>query len=248
MRFSHKLAKLARPRTFRSAKQHLGRVFFSRRFVLRLDAERIIASIDREKFQAIHDRYAVEDPGSTWRKFLDLRKWIDRNLRRVRELELDFGRRKDILDIGSGAGYFLYICKWLGHRPLGLDIDEVPMYSEMTRMLGLARIGWRIEAFVPVPDLGRKFDLITAFLICFNHHSGEDLWGVREWDFFLNDVAQHLKSGGRVWLELNPQRDGDFMTTELRELFESRGARIEGRQIMFDSAPLAAAAAGEPVR
>jgi SAM-dependent methyltransferase len=240
MRFSHKLAKLADPRGWRSAKQHLGRVFLMRRFVFRFDAARVIASIDRAKFQIIHDRHAVENPGETWPKYLDLKRWMETNVRRVRAVELDYGRRKDVLDIGSGAGYFLYICKWLGHRPLGLDIDEVPMYPEMTRMLGLERIVWRIEAFVPLPDLGRKFDLITAFMICFNNHNREGHWGVREWEFFLDDVARHLKPGGRIWLELNRQLDGSFMTPELRAFFENRGAHINRHQVMFPAASLAA--------
>jgi SAM-dependent methyltransferase len=162
MRFSHKIAKLVDPRTLRSAKRHVARAFLTRRFVFRIDEERIIASIDQAKFQDIRDRHAVENPGSAWPKYLDLKKWMHTNLRRVRELELDFGRRRDILDIGSGAGYFLYICKWLGHRPLGLDVDDIPMYPEMTRMLGLERVVWRIEPFVPLPDLGRKFDVITG--------------------------------------------------------------------------------------
>ena len=235
MRLLRKLAKVADPRAGRSAKRHLGRVFLTRRFVFHLDAERIIASIDREKFLAIKERHAVENPGSAWPKYLDLKKWMEVNIRHVRDLELDYGRRRDILDIGSGAGYFLYICKWLGHRPLGLDIDEVPMYPEMTRMLGLERVVWRINAFTPLPDLGRKFDLITAFMICFNNHNRPGLWGVPEWDFFLDDLARHLKANGRVWLELNRQRDGSFMTEELREFFEKRGARIERHQVVFDS-------------
>jgi len=237
MHWTYKIRKLADPRTVRSAKQHLGRVVLTRRLIFRIDVDRIIASIDRAGFAAIHDRHAIENPGSTWPKYLDLKKWMDVNRVRVRRLELDYGRRKQILDIGSGAGYFLYICKWLGHEAIGLDIDEVPMYPEMTHLLGLQRVVWRVQAFVPLPDLGRKFDLITAFMICFNNHNQEDLWGVPEWDFFLEDLANHLRPGGRVWLELNRQRDGTFMTDELCELFQNRGARVDENQVKFDSAP-----------
>jgi SAM-dependent methyltransferase len=248
MRLAHKLRKLFDPRTIRSAKQHIGRVFLTRRFVFRLDAQRIIDSIDRKKFQTIHDRHAVENPGAAWPKYLDLQRWIGVNLRRVEALDLDYGRRRRVLDIGSGAGYFLYICKWLGHDAVGLDIDEVPMYPEMTRLLGLKRIVWRIEAFTPLPDLGENFDVITAFMICFNNHHTRNLWGVAEWDFFLDDIATRLRPGGKIWLELNPQRDGTFMTDELRELFDNRGAHVERHRIIFNQAPRASALAAPTVR
>ena len=46
------------------------------------------------QFQANHDRYAVDDPGGSWRKYLDLDYWMAINLRRVQELELDWGAVK----------------------------------------------------------------------------------------------------------------------------------------------------------
>lgn len=236
MRFSHKLKKLGDPDTFYSAKRHLGRALLTRK-PSRLDAQSIIDTIDREKFEQIRARYAVKGPSTDWRKFLDLEKWTEVNLRRACELELDYGRRRSILDIGSGAGYFLYICKWLGHNALGLDVEGVPLYPEMARLLGLRRVNWRIERFTPLPDLGRKFDLITAFMICFDRHDSGEPWGVEEWSFLLNDFTRHLKPRGRIALELNLRTDGILMTDELRRFFESRGARTNRRQVIFDAPP-----------
>ena len=96
--------------------------------------------------------------------------------------------------LGCGAGYFAYIAQLLGHDVLGLDIDDVPMFAEITQLLGVRRVIWRIHPFVPLPELGEKFDLITAFLICFNNHKQSELWGVPEWEFFLNDLARDLMS------------------------------------------------------
>jgi SAM-dependent methyltransferase len=237
MRLSHKLAKLANPRTVRSAKQHLGRILLTRRFVFRLDAGKIIASIERPEFQAIYERYAVENPGGSWRKYLDLKRWVAINLRRVRELELDWGRRKHILDIGSGAGYFLYICQWLGHDALGLDIEDVPMYAEMFEALGLKRVLWRVEAFQPLPAFDRKFDLITAFMICFNGHKSPALWGPKEWSFLLDDLETRLNPGGRIRLGFNQENDGTFYTEELRRYFIARGARIDQHRVTFGPRP-----------
>ncbi len=235
MRLSHKIRKLADPRLRPSAKRHVGRVILTRRFVFRLDAEKIIGSMDQGQFQAIHDRYAVDDPGGGWRKYLDLDRWIGINLRRVQALELDWGRRQSILDLGSGAGYFLYICRWLGHRTLGLDIDDVPMFGEMFRVLGLQRVIARIEPFQPLPAFDCKFDLITAFMICFNGHKRPALWGPKEWSFFLDDLATRLKPGGRIRLGFNREDDGSFYTRELRRFFVDRGAEIDQHRVTLRS-------------
>lgn len=226
MRFSHKIAKLADPDTLGSAKRQVGRLLCPRRFIFHLTPEKVMASIDRKKFESIRTRYAVENPGQAWPKYLDIDYWMRINLRRVRQLGLDYGPRRDILDLGSGAGYFLYLCKWLGHRPVGLDIDTAPLYPEMARLLELERVVWRIEAFAGLPDLGRKFDLISAFMICFNNHKQPGLWGPREWEFFLNDAARQLKPRGRIFLHLNQEWDGTFLSEELRQFFVERGARI----------------------
>lgn len=233
MRLSHKLKKLSDPRTWRSARRHLGRVLLTRRFVFRLEAETIIATIDRKKFQAIYDRHAVEDPGGSWRKYLDLPTWITINLRRVQELELDWGRRQSVLDIGSGAGYFLYICKWLGHQTLGLDIADVGMFGEMFAALGLRRVIARVAAFQPLPAFDRKFDLVTAFMICFNGHKSAALWGPKEWTFFLEDLAARMNPGGRICLGFNREFDGTFYNEELRRFFLARGAIIEGDRVVL---------------
>lgn len=231
MRLSHKLRKLGQPRLLRSTRRHLGRLILTRRLVFRLDPEKIIGSIDSAQFQAIHDRYAVDDAGGGWRKYLDLDRWMEINLRRVQELELDWGRRQSILDLGSGAGYFLHICHWLGHRTLGLDIDDVPMFGEMFRALGLERVVARVEAFQPLPAFDRKFDLITAFMICFNGHKSPALWGPKEWSFFLDDLETRLNPGGRIRLGFNKENDGTFYTRELRRFFVDRGAEVEQHRV-----------------
>jgi SAM-dependent methyltransferase len=144
-------------------------------------------------------------------------------------------RSKRILDLGCGAGYFLYIAQLLGHSGLGLDMDRVAMFRDITRLLGVRRVVQRIEAFRPLPDFGQKFDLITAFMICFNDHKMPGLWKTPEWDFFLDDLAKHLKPRGRVWLELNQEYDETFYTPELKEFFQKRGGKIDEQKVIFNS-------------
>jgi len=231
-------------RSLASARKHTLRLLRTNRFPL--DTRRVIETIDPEGFEHIRQRYAVANPGADWPKYLDLDRWIEINIRRIRELELDLSRPKRILDLGCGAGYFLYIAQLLGHRGIGLDMDRVAMFRDITRLLGVRRVVQRIDAFRPLPDFGQKFDLITAFMICFNNHKMPDLWKVPEWDFFLDDLAKHLKPRGRMWLELNQEYDGTFYTSELKEFFQKRGARINEHKIVFNSglrAPVSASRA-----
>jgi SAM-dependent methyltransferase len=216
-----------------SARKHTLRLLRTKRF--RLNATRVIETIDPADFEQIRKRYVVANPGADWPKYLDLDRWIQINIRRIRQLELDLARPKRILDLGCGAGYFLYIAQLLGHSGLGLDMDRLAMFREITRLLGVRRIVQRIEAFQPLPDFGQKFDLVTAFMICFNNHKMPNLWKVPEWEFFLDDLAKHLTPRGRVWLELNQEYDGTFYTPELKELFERRGARTDEHKVVFNS-------------
>jgi hypothetical protein len=85
--------------------------------------------------------------------------------------------------------------KRLGHDVLGLDTGEHALYGELTELFGVPRIVWRIKPFEPLPDLGRRFDWITAFSIAFDTvQDGEERWGPSEWNFLLEDLRD------RHWL------------------------------------------------
>ena len=227
------MQKLVDGRSLASARKHTLRFLRTNRFPL--NKKNVIKTIDPAAFEQIRQRYTVANPGADWPKYLDLDRWIEINIRRIRAVELDLSRPKRILDLGCGAGYFLYIAQLLGHQGLGLDIDRLRMFREITRLLGVRRVVQRIQAFRPLPDLGEKFDLITAFMICFNEHKMPGLWKVAEWEFFLDDLAKHLTPRGRVWLELNQEYDGSFYTPELKKFFQKRGARINEHKIVFSS-------------
>jgi SAM-dependent methyltransferase len=138
-----------------------------------------------------------------------------------------------ILDLGCGAGYFLYLCRLLGHDALGFDTDEEPFFRGTTEFLKVRRVIGRIEPQTPLPGLGRKFDLVTGHRVCFHRltrtKDGEWLeWTDADWAFFINDIrTRFLKRDGRLLLEFNRRQDGSsFFTDESRTFFESQGARI----------------------
>src|SRR5437763_9612099 len=203
LRLSQKIGKILTGEAFDSARRHTRAIVRNRRFPARIAPGTIIKSIDAQRFGEIQRKYAVDDPGDAPPKYLDLEHWIRINLQRVRELGLDYAPRSRILDLGCGAGYFLYINKLLGHEILGLDLDDLPMFRELIELLQIPRTIARIEAFQPLPKFDRNFDIITAYLICFNNHKSDKHRGPAEWHYFLSDVASHLAPNRRPRLELN---------------------------------------------
>lgn len=226
MRFSHKVAKLAQPLTYRRAWRRAERVIHP------LPLGPLFAKIDQTRLAELQARYASST--EHYAKYTDVKRWLRLNIRRAQDLKLHRSPPQSVLDLGCGGGFFLFIVQQLGHSSLGLDIDVFPLFTDLLDLFHVERRVWAIHRHEPLPDLGRKFDLITAFSIDFNRESKREWWwGPPEWAFFLDDLKHHLNPGGRIFLGLNPRRDGEYHTPELREFFLSRGASVERENVLF---------------
>ena len=197
---------------------------------------RDVPPAEMAKVQALSERENMDDV--FWTKYLDVNKWLTLNIRYAKELGLIEKPPKSVLDLGCGGGFFLVVCRMLGSRVLGLDLDKDIVLNEMIKLFKLERVTWRIRAFVKLPDFKRKFDLITAFMICFNFPPKHPYWGPRQWDFFLNDMSDRLLPGGRLLLSLNKQPDGNEYDDTLKAYFESREGVVTGKRIVFTAAGL----------
>ncbi len=198
----HKLGKLANPVTYERAWRR------AQRYLFPLPLRPIVAGLDQARLREIQARYREVPRG--FAKYTDVDHYLRLNRERVQDLQLHRVAQQRVLDLGCGGGFFLYILKRLGHDVLGLDTGEHALYGELTELFGVPRIVWRIKPFEPLPDLGRRFDWITAFSIAFDTvQDGEERWGPREWNFLLEDLRdRHAGSGrqdvfcaqsGRVW-------------------------------------------------
>jgi SAM-dependent methyltransferase len=200
-----------------------------------LDAGDMVRQLELKGFDQVRSKYENPDDQKGWPKYVDAPHRLELAIKQARSLQLDRRKPLRVLDIGSGAGYFLFVCKHLGHSVMGLDLDWPPMYAEMFEMMEMPRRVWRIEPFQPLPDLGGRFDFLTGFAVCFNSHGSDHVWGIKEWDFFLDDIETNVLSmSGEIYFELNPESWG-YYTPELGEFFRQRGARVEGKKVRFSA-------------
>ena len=227
MEFSRKIEKLRTGEAFGS----LIDAYY--RWRRPLNANELVRELESKGFEQIRAKYANPDDQKGWPKYVDAAHRLGLAIRQARFLQLDRCKPLRLLDIGSGAGYFLFVCKRLGHSVMGLDLDWPPMYAEMFELLEMPRKIWRIEPFQPLPNLGGRVDLVTGFAVCFNSHGSNSVWGVKEWDFFLDDVRKNVLSPrGEIYFELNPEPWG-YYTPELGEFFRRQGGSVTGKRVTF---------------
>lgn len=227
MKFSHKVRKLFSREALESLWEHAGRLTHP------VNAGRILRTVDRNQFATLREKFPHKPNSPRINRFEDADYWIGINVERAQDLWLDRSPPLRILDLGCGAGYFLYVCAQFGHEVLGLDTDGEPLFHATTELLKVERVISRIEPNTPLPDLGRRFELVTAHRVCFHRlgrkPGGEpEEWSEESWAFFIKDIRERfLEPNGRLLLDFNPRRDGSsFFTPELREFFYAQGARI----------------------
>ncbi len=128
----------------------------------------ILATIDKAELVRLREDYPYRPNARKINAYEDANYWVGVNVKRVQDLWLDRSPPLDILDLGCGPGYFLYLCRLFGHQGLGLDPDDEPFFRGTTKFFGVSRVVARINAQAPLPDLGTRFDLVTAHRVCFH--------------------------------------------------------------------------------
>jgi SAM-dependent methyltransferase len=235
VRLSRKVQKLFSLDAVQSLWEHICR------WTHPVSARRILATIDRAELERLRKQYPYRPNARRINAYEDAAYWIGVNVKRVQDLWLDRAPPLQILDLGCGAGYFLYLCHLFGHEGLGLDTGDDAFWGGTIQLLGVRRIIARIHPQTPLPDLGKKFDLVTGHRVCFHWITPDQRkeWTAADWQFFIHDIrTRFLKPGGRLLLEINPRPDGSsFFTPELRALFASQGARIFRRKALLAADP-----------
>lgn len=181
-------------------------------------------------------RYMVDSPGVSFQKYLDIDYWLFENMRRCYMLGLHtIGRKLKILDVGTGAAYFPFVCKYYGHDVEVIDVADNEMYNDIVNSFGLKKYTQYIRKFNNL-STNSKYDLVTAFMICFNCHQQPDLWHVGEWDHFLTSLhMNNLNSGGRVFLSFNAESAEEPVSKELLAYFAANNAEVAGSEVYLNN-------------
>src|SRR6266487_4617291 len=180
VKLTRKILKFAQPLTYRRGWRR------AQRSIFRVPLGPMLAQIDRDRAREIQQRYANSTAG--YAKYANIEPWLRLNRERVQDLKLHRSAPKRVLDLGCGGGFFLFILKNLGHSVLGIDVERVPLFGELLELFAVPRVVCRISAFEALPDLGQKFDWITAFSVNFNLYLKRGASVERERIFFENGL------------------------------------------------------------
>lgn len=198
----------------------------------------LLSGLDREGLDALCRSTAEQRDHKL--SYGDADLWVTRALREAKLLGLDRSSPLDVLDIGMGPGYSLYVCQRLGHRCVGLDRPgHYPFWQDLRALLGITRIiEHTIKPYEQLPSMGR-FDLVTSYRAQFNYNKTDKrLWNVDEWGFFLDDLRDNvLKPGGRFAIRLAKQEHKEGLKRTdvgLTEFLAHRGAVQMNSLFVFD--------------
>jgi SAM-dependent methyltransferase len=157
----------------------------------------LLANSRLDELRAKHD-------GGRWYKYLDIEKYLPFNVRLARMIGLREMKPQRILDIGCGGGLFMYVARYYGHDPVGIDIED-ELLGDMAAALGVERRIAPVLAFQPA-SMSVQFGLITCIGTVFERHNGSNpqgWWSSAEWKFFLSDLQRLLTPDGQVFLRIN---------------------------------------------
>jgi SAM-dependent methyltransferase len=163
---------------------------------------------------------AAPDQGKAYLKYLDVGYYLRRNIARALALGLQADPGRRVLDLGCGAGYFLLVCRHLGHEVQGLDLGGIPVFDALSRCFGIRRERHRIRQREQLPrEACRGCDVITAFAVRFDRTDAARRWGPEDWRFFLADAHALLAPGGRLICRWNAESRARMARGEYRDVF-----------------------------
>ena len=123
-------------------------------------------------------------------------------------LGLHKSKNLNVLDIGCGAGWFVYVAKLLGHNAYGIDRVTKDVnhphasYQQGYKTLGIQVFGDLVDPYQKI-KVDKKYDVVTSMRSFFP--TRPEVWRKEEWLFFLNDLKDNVVKSNefQLFLSLN---------------------------------------------
>jgi len=178
-----------------------------------------------DKIKDIQKEFGVEHPGLGPEKYLVIDIFLLEAYRRAWFLRLDRKPPTRILDLGTGAGYFPWVCSMLGHEVDAIDLDNNNIYNAIVDALNIRRYVHEIKSDEELP-ISKQYDLITAFMICFNGHHTDQLWGVGDWKSFFRILTVNCFKDSEIFLSFNVESPTQPISHELDEYLRGISLKV----------------------
>ena len=120
----------------------------------------VLASLEIDELLKIRAGSRGKIDNLHYLKYFNVEGYVREHLQRAIFLGMQ-NSHNDVLDIGTGFGYFPYICMFFNNRAKATDLPGIPLFDEVTGFLGVDKVHHRIEPFQPLPDFGTKFHVIN---------------------------------------------------------------------------------------
>jgi len=186
----------------------------------------VLRTISKDVALAFRERLSEKGEKTKAGKYFDLASHFARAISEADHLGVITSKPGlRVMDLGTGCGYFPYVCRYLGHEITTIDKQE-GKYGYAREQLGVPAHLWEMTPEKPLPDLGQQFDLITAFQPVFFLYRPEGFgtpWNEDMWEKFFQRLKPALADGGRFYLGANDMSRVDKSAyQEMLEYFERK--------------------------
>lgn len=175
--------------------------------------EFLLSEVDVEAFGQVQDDFLnpdVLDVNSNMVKYIDPVVWFESKLAIAYLLNLHKRPPMKIIDLGTGPGHFPVVARFYGHDVIGTDLPHrwsdvaknKQLYDALCEVYKVQRRPLTIQPRVDLPDLGGRFDLVTALMAAFNIENRAP-WDINTWNFFLSNLRKNvLTEKGELFMGL----------------------------------------------
>lgn len=132
--------------------------------------------------------------------FKNIEQTVTEQLNWAHYLKLDTTTGLDILEFGTGVGFFPYICDLYNHNCVSTEERGWPNYEPCFAHLNVDPVKYLVSKYESVNNtFDRKFDLVVSFrsfIGTIQRYGGGpgsiDVWDKHAWTFFFKDCAANL--------------------------------------------------------